>query len=244
MTKAFLIASLLLCLGCAGSNEFVRPGTDFSKYRRIAVLPLVDFPNSPQSGVQVADMLSMRLLATDAIILDRSQTSQLLSEQQFGLSGLTDENTAPRLGNILGVQALITGSVYEWQTGCNDIQVVRGAAPAILCISTAGITLKLIDVETGQIVWAGSARGSKVGIDLQSIAANQAVVRIVEKQLMVHLRSQAKSPEKFIQSEKRRDHLQPLTLTDEGQCKDKCELMHKRGELRVSIEDCIRAICK
>lgn len=96
--KTLLILSILLFGGCATSKDFVRPGTSFNKYQRIAVLPLVDFPGHPQSGVQVADIISMRMLTTGVTILDRSQTSQLLSEQKLGTTGLIAEETAPKIG--------------------------------------------------------------------------------------------------------------------------------------------------
>ncbi len=189
ITKMLLILSLTLFFGCATSKDFVRPGTNFSKYQRVAVLPLLDFPNQPQSGVQVADIISMRMLATGITILDRLQTAQLLSEQKFGMSGLSAEDTAPRIGRMLGVQAIISGSVNEWQTACNNVQFIAGAAPAILCTSAAGITLKLIDTETGQIVWAGSARGSTIGSNLQSMAAEKAAENIVEQQIKIRFLS-------------------------------------------------------
>jgi TolB-like protein len=245
--KVLVVMFVLLCLGgCATSTDYVRPGTDFNKYKRIAVLPLVDFPSNPQSGIQVADMISMNLLSTDATILDRVQTSQLLSEQQFGTSGLVDENTVPRLGKILGVQALISGSVNEWQTTCQNIQVVRGADPAILCVSAARITLKLIDIETGQIIWSASARGSTVGINLEAIAAEKAVVKVVE-QLRPRLQSQATAKIEKYSSEaatRNKQNSQLMNVSNERVCETDCLRMYKRGELRVTIEECIKVLCK
>jgi TolB-like protein len=243
--KTLLVISFLFFLGCASSKDFVRPGTNFNKYQRIAVLPLVDFPNHPQSGVQVADIISMRLLTTGATILDRSQTSQLLSEQKLGVSGLVDERTAPNIGSVLGVQALIAGSVNEWRSACNNVQFIAGAAPAILCTSVVGITLKLIDVETGQIVWSGSARGSSVGTDSHAQAAEKAVEKIVE-QLNLRLQSHVMKSEKYIPAEKllNKTKQQPPTASDVRTCEDQCASMYKRRELKVTIEECFQTLCK
>lgn len=235
--KTFLILSALLCFGCATSSGFIRPGTDFSKYKRIAVMPLADFPTAPQSGIQVADMLSMRLLTINATILDRTHTAQLLYEQRLGAIGLVDETTAPRIGQLLGVQAVIGGSVNEWQSTCQDIQVVRNAGPAIMCISAARVTLKLIDVETGQIVWAVSGRGSTVGVNMEAIAADKAIEKIIAE---LSAQSWAESARPTSQL-----NYQPIqkTLPHEETCRDKCASMYKKGELRVTEEDCIKVLC-
>ena len=228
IAKILIFTSLLFCFGCASSTEFVRPGTDFNKYRRIAVMPLVDFPNYPQSGIQVSDLISMRLMTTDATILDRTQVSNLISELKLGMSGLIDENTAPRIGNILGVQALFSGSVNKWQTVCNNIQIVAGAAPAILCTSAAGITLKLIDVETGRIVWTGSAKGATVGINMQAMAADKAIEKNIE-QLRPRLQFQGTAPSQYVPVMK----VEPKKVESkygEGTCEQKCTTMHQRNE--------------
>ena len=235
--KTLLILSVLVCFGCSTSSGYIRPGTDFSKYTRIAVFPLTDFPTAPQSGIQVADMLSMRLMAINATILDRTHTAQLLYEQQLGAVGLVDETTAPKIGQLLGVQAIISGSVNEWQSTCQDIQIVRDANPAIMCISAARVTLKLIDVETGQIVWAVSGRGSTVGVNLQAIAADKAVEKIVAQ---LSAQSWSKSLQPTSQS-----NYQPVqkTLPNEETCRDKCSSMYKKGSLKVTEEECIKVLC-
>ena len=181
ITAISLTVSVIISVyGCATSEEFVRPDTNFTKYKRVAVLPLVDYPAFPGSGVQVADIISMKLLSSKLTILDRIQTSQILNEQSIGMSGIIDNNTAPEVGKILGVQALLTGSINEYGTTTVDIQVVQGGKPAPMDISAAGITLKLIDCETGQIIWAGSARGTKVGNHVEAIAASKAVENLLK----------------------------------------------------------------
>ena len=44
-------------------------------------------------------------------IVERSRLEAILSEQSLGLSGVIDQNQAVQLGQVLGVQALITGSI-------------------------------------------------------------------------------------------------------------------------------------
>jgi len=178
--KYILITLILIISACAASEEFIRPETNLKKYKRIAVLPLTDYPWHPGSGSQVADLISMRLLTSSLKIVDRSQAMLLLAEQ-FLQIGIVDENTAPQIGKFLGVQAILTGSISEWQSTETNIQVVQGFPPAMMSFSAAGISLKLIDIETGQIVWAGSARGSGVGENMQVEFAKIAVNKLIKQ---------------------------------------------------------------
>jgi curli biogenesis system outer membrane secretion channel CsgG len=179
-TNTSILIIMLLILSCATSDEYFTADVDFSSYSRIAVLSLTDFPTAPGSGTQVADIVSMKLLTTNLTILDRSQTSAILNEQKIGSTGLIDGDTAPEIGKILGVQAILTGSVGEFGTKTVDIQIVQGGRPAPMDIAGVSIILKLIDCETGQIIWAGSARGTQIGAHGESSAASKAVTELIK----------------------------------------------------------------
>ena len=170
---------LLVHHACASSEEFIRPGTSLSDYHRIAILPLTDYPLAKGSGIIVADYISMNLMISSLSIVDRSQTTSILSEQKLGLAGIIDENTAPEVGKILGVQAFLTGSISEWKCETTNIQMVKGHQPSYITICVTSLTLKLIDSESGQILWAGSTRGSQMGD--QSESAKKAVNNLMKK---------------------------------------------------------------
>ena len=175
MTLGFL----LIQQGCASSEEFIRPGINLRDFHRIAILPLQDYPLARGSGIIVADYISMNLMISSFSIIDRSQTTVILSEQNLGLAGIVDENTAPKVGKLLGVQALLTGSISEWKCETTNIQVVKDYPPSYITICSTGLTLKLIDTENGQILWAGSARGSQIGD--QSESAKKAVNNLMKR---------------------------------------------------------------
>ena len=174
-----ILCFLLFQQGCASSEEFIRPGIKLRDFHRIAILPLQDYPLARGSGIIVADYISMNLLISSLSIVDRSQTTAILSEQNLGLAGIIDENTAPEAGKILGVQALLTGSISEWKCQTTNIQVVKDSSPAYITTCVTGLTLKLIDTENGQMLWAGSARGSQ--LNDQSESARKAVNNLMKK---------------------------------------------------------------
>lgn len=184
--KTALIILIIVVCGCATSEEFIRPGTDLSKYKRIAVLPFVDYPYQPGSGVLLADIVSMELLKQGINVIDRSMTSKILNELSLGSTGIIDESTAPRIGQLLGVSALLTGSINKYNTSFTNIQVVQGEPPAYMPSSAVSLSLKLIDVETGQIVWAASAEDSEIGNLVEAKAARNAVRNAIKK-LIKHL---------------------------------------------------------
>ena len=140
MKRLVFTLALSLLLGCAASEEYVRSGTDFQIYERVAVLPLADFPTHPGSGIQVADLLSFEFLKHGIAVVDRSQTQMILAEQDFGVLGIIDSSTAPNVGRLLGVRGFITGSINEWSSTIVDIQMVQGADPAYMPISAAGFS--------------------------------------------------------------------------------------------------------
>ena len=176
-----IIFLFIFFIGCATTEEFVRPGVDFRKYKRIAVLPFSDYPLQIGSGIQVADIVAMELLKCGIDVVDRSSINQILNEQTAGLSGVIDESTTPKVGKLLGVKGIMTGSINEYGTTVTNIQLVQGASPAYMPVSTAGITLKLIDTETGQIVWSASSRGSEIGNNVQAIAAKKAITKTINE---------------------------------------------------------------
>lgn len=180
MVKIFYIFAIGILFsaigGCASSSEFTAIGTDLKKYQRIAVLPFYDYPTLPGSGTIIADLVTTKLHASGFNIVDRMQTSQVLQEQGLGQTGAVDETSAPVVGKILGVQAFLTGVITKHQ-----VVYQENRAYAALDATSVGLTLKLIDGETSQIVWSGSAEGMHMGLNTEIDAANHAIGSIVKK---------------------------------------------------------------
>ncbi|MFH1250002.1 MAG: CsgG/HfaB family protein [bacterium] len=170
---------------CATGEEFVRSDVNFQKYQRIAVFPLTDYYSSPGSGIQVADIVSFEMLKRGLKIVDRANTETILREQKIGISGIVDEKTAPNVGKLLGVQAILTGSINEYTT--TEVDVAFKGPPSYLTISAVGLTLKLIDTETGEVVWSATGRATQVGDRMYSICAQNAVKKMLV-QLSNHLK--------------------------------------------------------
>jgi curli biogenesis system outer membrane secretion channel CsgG len=121
-----LICSLLalLFISCGKPKtriSVLRPSkVDMSSHRSLAV---VDFDGPGNSGAVVADRLTAAILKADYFtMMERSRIQEILSEQALGLTGAIDMETAPEVGQILGVKALIFGTV-----GAYEVEDVSGS---------------------------------------------------------------------------------------------------------------------
>ncbi|VAX20350.1 hypothetical protein MNBD_NITROSPINAE01-1912, partial [hydrothermal vent metagenome] len=126
-------------------TAYVNPNASKKIYRKVAVMPF----RAPMelAGASVADTFSTELLKTYRYeLVERSQMEQVLGEQALGLKGVTENALAIRVGKLLNVSGVIVGTVPEYgmrAVGGNEL-------PAI------GINIRMIDVETGSIIWTVS----------------------------------------------------------------------------------------
>ncbi|HVS14428.1 MAG TPA: CsgG/HfaB family protein [Thermoanaerobaculia bacterium] len=95
-------------------------------------------------------------------VVERSQLQALLAEQNLSLSGAVDGATAVQAGRLLGVRYLLTGAITEYGTstaGANTRGI--GGLPSVRVGRkkfAAALNARLIDTESGEIVWADEGR--------------------------------------------------------------------------------------
>lgn len=133
-------------------------------------------------GEGLAAQLATQLQSTGCfIVLDRTSLSNVLREQELGLAGVVNPETAPEAGRVVGADVVIKGSVTEYepnkQGGGFQIGFGLSDKPIGLRLghnkTTAHVAMdiSLIDAETGQVraahrVQADSTGGGwTVGVD-------------------------------------------------------------------------------
>jgi len=89
-------------------------------------------------------------------VVERGLLKKILNEQKLGMSGILDEATATKLGKLLGVKIIISGSVLKFQ---NILE----------------INARIIDVETASIIAAENVESSA------SVRLQDLVVRMSAK---------------------------------------------------------------
>lgn len=92
-------------------------------------------------------------------VIDREQLAALMREKNLSLSGDIDPSTAVRAGKLLGVEYFLTGAVTEYGT------TAKGGSGFGVSVKkkkfVAAMNARLIDTESGEIIWADEARAEE-----------------------------------------------------------------------------------
>jgi hypothetical protein len=101
-------------LGAACSLLFVSSALAADMYMTAAVF---DFESKDEEirtlGPKVASMINAQLSADpNLIMIERAELDKVLSEQELGLSGIIQPETAAKVGSLIGAKVLITGRVF------------------------------------------------------------------------------------------------------------------------------------
>lgn len=165
-----------LCAACRGPQVAFSPRYDFAQLKRVAVARF-DGPG----GTAAADLFAHSLLETGAEIVERGRLEALLREQRLSAVGALDPETVTEVGRLLGVDGLFLGSVTKYtparsylvysdaRHGSEDLRSVPTSSPHVSMLTSSavvGMTARLVDVETGAVVW--SAHQSYEGFDIDS----------------------------------------------------------------------------
>lgn len=102
-------------------------------------------------------------------VISRNELKKILDEQKLQYSGLIDKKTTVKIGNLIGVQAIITGNVidasfnknryYATRYRCIDKKCKEMREYLIGCVKgtyNLNISIKMSDVEFGDIIYANT----------------------------------------------------------------------------------------
>lgn len=98
-------------------------------------------------------------------VVEREQLQALMEEKNLTLSGDVDPATAVKVGKLLGVNYLLTGAVTEY--GASEANAHGPGVRRLPGFSVgkktfvAAMNARLIDTDTGEIVWADEASGEE-----------------------------------------------------------------------------------
>lgn len=112
------------------------------RYRTMAVMLFEDGPNAPGSGSRVAGIVTTLMLDLDLNMVERAKLDEVLKEQVIQLTHADDANVL-KVGKLVGAHAIIVGGVQQWE----QHEEAR--------TSSVSLSLRMIDVETGQLLFNG-----------------------------------------------------------------------------------------
>ncbi len=138
---------------------------DFSSVGSPNLLSLI-----PGGAEGVADILVTALVqGGEYRVIERSQIDTILAEQNLGASGRVDATTAAKVGKILGVRAVVIGSVTQF-----DLQEQRSGG-GIFGIGAnvqdtdaeVKINARVVDTNTAEILYTFEGEGNQSQSDTQ-----------------------------------------------------------------------------
>lgn len=133
--------------------------------KRIAVVDFTDLQgNITELGRFIAEELSVDLINTAKgfEVIDRNHLNRILAEHKLSLSGIVDQKTVQKLGQIAGVDALITGSITPLESSIRVVCKVIATDTARVISAAKGDIAKTKAIEElfGKGIGIGAPTGS------------------------------------------------------------------------------------
>eukprot|EP01029_Cantina_marsupialis_P002669 TRINITY_DN1253_c0_g1_i8.p1 TRINITY_DN1253_c0_g1~~TRINITY_DN1253_c0_g1_i8.p1 ORF type:complete len:309 (-),score=14.56 TRINITY_DN1253_c0_g1_i8:1269-2195(-) len=139
--------------------------------KRIAVFVFEDktdkswrWYNNKGVGDGVSDMLTTALVKSGNYrVMERAEIDRILNEQDFGQSGRVTQQSAAKIGQVLGVEIAVIGSVSEFgykkgETG----GAIKGLGIGVSNQqAVVGVDVRMVNTNTGEIITAENVRKQK-----------------------------------------------------------------------------------
>jgi hypothetical protein len=188
-SRAWTLVALCGFLGaltaCSSGTSYVRAGYDFNSVGRVAVVMSMNSGSTPQQQ-EVADLFAMEVLKKGYDVVDRANLQELSNEAWFqNTSGITSPEGRQKLAihNISAVMVVNVraptayqvppssesywvhgrwrpGPYGEWVWEPGHWEVVQRPGYMAESGEDISITAKMLDVQTGTLLWEGEGTGS------------------------------------------------------------------------------------
>jgi len=149
--QLIMLALLLFLSGCSIKDQartvYIREGVDLTYINKVAVLPFTNNTKDEFSAQRIRDITSTQILAMGIFdVVNRGVVDNALRELAIDEDTPLDRQLTKKLGQRLGVQGLILGTV-------NDVGEARRGSFNYTQVS---LTLELIDTDSALVLWRDS----------------------------------------------------------------------------------------
>jgi TolB-like protein len=146
--RIVVFSFLTLLVGCVSDDVYFEANMDFASLQSVAVLPFQNLTRQDEAAERVRDTFMGMLLASEAVYVEPpGEVFRALARIGRVESEGPSTEQVKQVGDILGVNGVITGVVREYGT-------VRSGSTSANMVS---VSLKMIEVESGLIVWSASS---------------------------------------------------------------------------------------
>jgi hypothetical protein len=150
---ALAVVYAIIASSCSMQTVVLKKDFDFTKIKKVAVLEFRDAPYVPNSGAMVSQLFVKHLLFAGYNVVERDELQALLRERQLTEAGIiASPEKAREFGKISGIDAFVAGSI----TQCILPQDIYEGGMTRYIAAQVGVVSRMIDVNSGEILWAGS----------------------------------------------------------------------------------------
>ena len=165
-SRAVAAALMVLALGACGTLDTARAPA-FEANAKWALLPFANNTETPQAGLR-AEAIAETLMRANTPVKLRRYPASLNSETLFEAMDRKQAEEALEWARRDGARYALTGSVDEWR-----YKVGVDGEPA------AGLSLRVIDVQSGDTIWAGSGAASGWSREALSAVAQKLMRKVL-----------------------------------------------------------------
>jgi len=153
-------------MGCEAPRpaEFSADFDRLADVHRIAVLGFSDGPGQDgvNSGAAVSAMAIDRLARAKRFrMCEREKLSRVLAEMDLKAAAITDDATAAKVGKMLGADAVLVGSVTQYDMDKTQLYIY--IIPIVTRTFTVGVACRLVGVADGAVIYTCAAEGRHNG---------------------------------------------------------------------------------
>lgn len=165
-----LLAGLLAATGSAQQKK--RVAVLNFEYAAVQSQVSAVFGTNVDVGKGIADLLVDRLVRGGAFsVIERKAIDKIMAEQNFSNSDRADASSAAKIGRLLGVQAIIIGSITQFGRDDKKVGVGGGAFGGMAgryglggvgkkeSKAAVNLTARMVNTDTGEIMAVASGKG-------------------------------------------------------------------------------------
>jgi outer membrane protein OmpA-like peptidoglycan-associated protein len=147
-----LAGIMLLGYSCSHTyqRDYLNPNPQLNAIRCVAIMPFENLTNHNTAGKIISDLLATEFyLSRKFNVMERTEVQRILEQRNIKLPQQVDPALAQRLGQFLGVEGIIIGSVSEYRDRESPYEFDVEEP-------TVGFNARLVSVASGAVLWASS----------------------------------------------------------------------------------------
>ncbi|MBC8211651.1 MAG: hypothetical protein H8E21_11350 [Gammaproteobacteria bacterium] len=174
MIKSIMLGSAIILAGCTPSTKTVHNESLNVQVDEVAItkvdykgpklrVGVVNFENNTPRQVRGIETAATNILTTmlhetgNFIVIPQQDMESIIQQQKLGASGVISSSTAAEMGKVLGLNAILTGSITSYA------ELVEGSNTLLsqskTQVAKVGVDYRIVDTTTGIQLFASHGEG-------------------------------------------------------------------------------------